>query len=76
MLAGFTIGVDVEAKVDAAKELGDGVGVSEVEAAAGSGGFVVRNGGGGGWLITCHLTRSRVAMESSTEEWPTLAPPV
>lgn len=36
----------------------------------------VRMGAGGGLFITCHFTRSRVATESSKDEWPTLAPPV
>jgi len=40
------------------------------------GGFGVRTGAGGGLFITCHFTRSRVATESSKDEWPTLAPPV
>lgn len=42
------------------------VSVFEVEAAAGGGGFVVRVGGD--IFITRHFKRSRVAMESSTEE--------
>ena len=59
--------VSAEVEVDIAMELGVRAGISEVEAAVG-GGFRVRMGGGGGWFITCHFTRSRVAMESSTEE--------
>jgi len=45
-----------------------GAGVSEVEAMLGGEGFGVRTGGGGGLFIICHFTRSRVAMESSTDE--------
>jgi hypothetical protein len=71
---GVNVSVDVE--VDAAVEIGVGVGASEVEVAVGRGGFGVRMGGGGGLFTTCHFTRSRVATESSMEEWPTLAPPV
>jgi len=71
-LAGVAIGVDVTveaAEADAAAvELGVGVGVSEVEAMVSGGGLGVRMGGGAGLFITCHFTRSRVAMESSTEE--------
>ena len=49
-------------------ELWVGVGVSEMEAEVGGGGFGARVGGGGGLFITCHFMRSRVATESSTEE--------
>lgn len=56
-----------EAETETAVDLVAVVSVLEVEAAAG-GGFIVRLGGGGGAFITCHLKRSRVAMESSTEE--------
>ena len=78
VLAGVTtgVGVVVEVELEAAVELGVGVGVSEAEAGVGGGGLGVRVGGGGGLFITCHFMRSRVATESSTEEWPTLAPPV
>ena len=74
VLAGVVVSVEVE--TGAAMELGVGVGISEVEAVIGGGGFGVRMGGGGGLFMTCHFTRSRVAMESSTDECPTLAPPV
>ena len=67
--AGGATGVDVFAKAEVGieVELEVGVNVLEVEAVV-SGGFGVRMGGGGGLFITCHFTRSRVAMESSTEE--------
>lgn len=67
VLAGVAAGVDVPVEAEAALELGVGVGVSEVEAGISGGGFGVRMGGGG-LFSTCHFTRSRVAMESSTEE--------
>lgn len=78
VLTGVTTGVSVvvEAEVEATMGLGVGMGISEAGAGAGGGGFGVRMGGGGGLFITCHFMRSRVATESSTEEWPTLAPPV
>ena len=67
VLTAVTTGV-VETAVEATIELGVGMGVSEAGAAAGM-------GGGGGLFIMCHVIRSRVATESSTEEWPTLARP-
>ena len=78
MLAGVITGVDVavEAELEVTVELWLGVGISEMEAGVGGGGFGVRIGGRGGLFITCHFMRSRVATESSTEEWPTFAPPV
>ena len=62
------MGASAKAKAEAAVKLALAVNVFEVEAAAGGGGFLVRLGGGGGIFITCHFKRSRVAMESSTEE--------
>ena len=69
VFAGVAAGVDVsvETEVDTEMVLGVEVGVPEVEATIG-GGLGVRMGGGRGLFITCHFTRSRVAMESSTEE--------
>lgn len=50
------VGASADAEVDAAG------------AAVGCGALGVRTGGGGGLLITCHFTRSRVATESSKDE--------
>ena len=52
-------------EVDATLEFG--VGARDVVATVG-GGFGVFMGGKGGLFITCHFTRSRVAMESSKDE--------
>jgi hypothetical protein len=54
--------------VVAVVELGVEVGVSEVAAAVGGGGFGVRVGGRAGLLSVCHFTRLGVATEFSTEE--------
>lgn len=68
-LVDVTAGMDASAKAETEKgvELVVVMSVLEVEAAAGGGRFVARLGGGGAF-ITCHFKRSRVAMESSTEE--------
>lgn len=62
------MGASAKAETEKGVELVVVMSVLEVEAAAGGGRFVVRLGGGGGAFITCHFKRSRVAMESSTEE--------
>lgn len=59
---GVALDAWVEVEVDAPAELG----VLEAEVAVDGGGCEVR--GGGGLFITCHFTRSRVAMESSKDE--------